>query len=484
MKRHIIRFSCAISFFILAAPVGFSQKLRVYLDTKQFCSPAGDNYMELYFQFVGYSLNYKGVAGGLQSELAVSLRISREDSLVRTDAYRLTSPVMKDSIIDDFFDLRRYSLNPGAYQLQLSLVDMNGDQTPVQAKMTIQVEDYTRGIQVSDIEPIEYAFPDSSQGIFNKSGFTILPRLSTFYPSELSSIPCYFEVYQTNQLNDSVFGLKQSIVSVETNEELESYTRYSKHLGSEVIPFIRNVDIADVPSGKYALTYTLISKGMAELAVKSYYFERSNDREIAFDFANMVIDPAFQSSILDDSVTYFLESLIPISKPAEIKNIIAVIKENNLEQQRKHIQAFWSKTSPINPYASWLNYKGQVLLVEKLYSNNFQEGFETDRGRVYLQYGAPTNIIQREVSSTEYPYEIWQYNKIGQFSNRRFIFYNPDLVNNTYRLLHSDMLGELKNPGWPQILSTRNTNKGNIDNPNQNVQQTFGGTSEDFFRQY
>jgi hypothetical protein len=126
----------------------------------------------------------------------------------------------------------------------------------------------------------------------------------------------------------------------------------------------------------------------------------------------------------------------------------------------------------------------QVQLVERLYANNFQEGFETDRGRVYLQYGSPTNIIQREVSSTEYPYEIWQYNKIGQFSNRRFIFYNPDLVNNAYRLLHSDMLGELKNPAWPQMLNSRNSTKGNIDDPNSGVQEHWGGNSNDLFRQY
>jgi hypothetical protein len=46
------------------------------------------------------------------------------------------------------------------------------------------------------------------------------------------------------------------------------------------------------------------------------------------------------------------------------------------------------------------------------------------------------------------------------------------------------MLGELKNPGWPQILSSRNTNKGNVDDPNMNVQEYWGGDSRDFFRQY
>ena len=97
---------------------------------------------------------------------------------------------------------------------------------------------------------------------------------------------------------------------------------------------------------------------------------------------------------------------------------------------------------------------------------------------MYLQYGAPTQVIQKDVSSNEYPYEIWQYNKIGKFSNKRFIFYNPDLVNNGYRLLHSDMIGELKNASWQLVLNKRNSVNGTIDDPNQNVQSTYGGNSK------
>ena len=122
------------------------------------------------------------------------------------------------------------------------------------------------------------------------------------------------------------------------------------------------------------------------------------------------------------------------------------------------------------------------MLVERLYANNFQEGFETDRGRVYLQYGAPANIVRKEYSPTEYPYEIWRYNKIGAFSNKRFVFYNPDLVNKAYRLLHSDMVGELKNPSWPRELSKRSTPNGNVDDPNSGVQDHWGGNSQDLFR--
>ena len=101
-----------------------------------------------------------------------------------------------------------------------------------------------------------------------------------------------------------------------------------------------------------------------------------------------------------------------------------------------------------------------------------------------MQYGSPTNIIAREVSANEYPFEIWQYNKIGRFSNKRFVFYNPDLTNNAYRLLHSDMVGELKNPSWQRELSKRNTMNGDIDNPNANVNDGFGGNADEYFQQY
>ena len=218
--------------------------------------------------------------------------------------------------------------------------------------------------------------------------------------------------------------------------------------------------------------------------MQSYIFERSNEFTDSIHMDDLVLDPAFQASITEDSVSFYLESLLPISKPAEIKNIILSLKEKNSAQMRKHIQAYWKKVSPAQSYDAWLKYKGQVQLIEKLYSSNFQNGYETDRGRVYLKYGAPSTINARETSPSEYPYEIWVYDKIGVFSNKRFVFYNPDLVNNAYRLLHSDMLGELKNPAWQQILVKRNTNNGTVDDPNQYNQKAWGSNSYDLFRQY
>lgn len=476
--------SLVLILFLLPVFISHGQ-LKAYLDTKQFYDPQLGNYIEIYMQFVSSSLKYEGKETGLQGKIAIRLNVSQKDSTYFSDLYLLESPLMKDSIVEDFYDVVRFAILPGPYKLKVELSDVLNDKSKaVMAESELVVKDLSQDVTLSDLEIAEFAKKSDLSNNFTKSGFYILPRLTNYYPSELSKIPVYFEVYNSHKLSDSIFILKQTIKNVETSTELFDYEYYSKHVKSTVVPIIRGVDIANLPSGKYELIYTILDRTKNELFAQSYTFERTNMLDQNLNMENLVLDPAFQNSITDDSLDFYLESLIPISKQNEILNIISSLKTKNKEIARKHIQAFWVKTNATNPYESWISYKQQVLFVQKLYSNNFQDGYETDRGRVYLKYGAPTNVIQKETSPSEYPYEIWQYNKIERFSNRRFIFYNPDLVNNTYRLLHSDMLGEIKNQGWQAALSKRNTVNGSVDNPNMYNQDHFGGNSNDLFRQY
>jgi len=458
-----------------------NRELRAYLDNKQFYAPTLGNYVEFHLKFFGYSINYKGQDDGLIGEVAVQMSITQSNEVIASDAYRLSTPFMKDSIIEDFYDIKRFMLEPGAYTFNLELQDLNSTNAPLSTSQTITVQDLSNAISFSDIEVAELATKGDENSVFFKSGYNIIPRLSTFYPEELNTIPVYFEIYNSRMLEDTIFGIKQSLYNATNELEIIEYTKYSKHYAAEVVPILKKVDISNLTTGKYILNYTIVNKNMKELSTQSYIFDRSYDKKLDFYSDEIVIDPAFQKSITDDSVEYYLESLIPISGSSEVKNIIKIAKTKDNVVARKYIQLYWAKTAPHSTYDEWIKYKQQVVAVERLYANNFQEGFETDRGRVYLQYGSPAEIITQAFSSSEYPHEIWRYNKIGKFSNKRFVFYNPDLVNKAYRLLHSDMIGELKNPAWQSDLVRRNTMKGNIDNPNSNIQDSYGkGALDDY----
>lgn len=460
------------------------KKIKAYLDTKEFYAPGAGNYLELYLQFVGSSVKYVSTQNGLQARVGLNFEVLKNDSVIKADAYILESTLIKDSIIDDFYEVKRFALEPGEYDLRIELTDLNNPKSKTGGKQKIKVDDFTNSPSISDIEVAEYAYESDLENNFVKSGFHIIPFISTFYPADLTKIPFYFEVYNSDKIGDSIVGIIQKIINDDTDLELEDFSSFTRTKPAVVIPFFKKMDISKLPTGNYRMEVILTDRKLNPISKNTYSFQRSNDLEIEFNPENIVLDPSFQNTITEDSVFYYLECLIPIAKPAEIKNIISTYKTKDKQKSRKHIQAFWVQTSGKDSYNAWLKYKMQVQQAERMYHTNYQQGFETDRGRVYLKYGAPNNIISKETSPSEYPYEIWTYNKIGKFSNRRFVFYNPDLVNNAYRLLHSDMLGELKNPAWQQTLNKRNTVNGDVDNPNKFNEDHWGGNSNDYFRQY
>ncbi|MEY4572195.1 MAG: hypothetical protein RLZ10_1421, partial [Bacteroidota bacterium] len=166
--------------------ISFGQ-LKAYMDTKQFYDPAIGNYAEIYMQFVSSSLKYEGKENGLQGKVAVRLTVSDNDSIHFSDLYLLESPLMKDSIVEDFYDVVRFSIRPGTYKLKVELSDvLNEKSKAIQAESDLTIGDLSNGVSISNLEIAEFARRSNDNNNFCKSGFYILPRLTNYYPSELN----------------------------------------------------------------------------------------------------------------------------------------------------------------------------------------------------------------------------------------------------------------------------------------------------------
>ena len=124
---------------------------------------------------------------------------------------------MIDSIVEDFYDLRRYVLKPGNYNFSIQITDvLLKDDSSNQAKgiassFPIYVDDFSNKICFSGLEIAEYAFASKENNSFCKSGYHIIPRIISYYPKQLNRIPLYFEVYNTDKGNDSIYVIKQSL---------------------------------------------------------------------------------------------------------------------------------------------------------------------------------------------------------------------------------------------------------------------------------
>ncbi len=51
------------------------------------------------------------------------------------------------------------------------------------------------------------------------------------------------------------------------------------------------------------------------------------------------------------------------------------------------------------------------------------------------------------MNPNSYPYEIWEYYHLADGEvDKKFVFYDRELVGNNYELLHSDARGEIQKP--------------------------------------
>jgi GWxTD domain-containing protein len=460
-----------------------NNKLKIYTDYSVFYDPSSGEYIELKFQVDANSVVYQKSNLEFLSNISYSIIISQNDSIIINRTYKLKSTIKNENERSDFFDVKRYSLLPGKYKLSLLFNDDFSTSNPVTSNQNIEILNLHSTLSISDIQICETINKTSEESIISKSGYDLYPRLLNYFPTDCRFFPTYFEIY--NPFKDSMdVDIKTTCFSLDNQIVLTDFSKSQKARLGKVNPIINKYDISLLPTGSYKLLVS-VHNDSSELCSSSYVFDRSNNFTTSISTENVLLDPNFQKSISDDSLSYFLLSLIPISNESDIPLITKIVSEKNNEKMRKYIQSFWIvSTSRLLAYEAWLNYKVQVKLVDKLYATQIFKGFETDRGRVYLKYGCPTAIKTRETSPSEYPYEIWQYDKIKQFSNKRFIFYNPDLVNNHYQLLHSDMQGELKNFRWQQIIAKRNSPNQNIDDPNDGNKDHFGGESKDVFKQF
>ena len=179
-------------------------------------------------------------------------------------------------------------------------------------------------------------------------------------------------------------------------------------------------------------------------------------------------------------LTEHINSLHPIASPLEktfLNNQLKLADEKIMQQ---FFYDFWAKRSPVNPEKAWLDYYADVRKVNAEFKTPIKQGHATDRGRVYLQYGAPNTITKSYNEPSAYPYEIWHYYKIGDQSNRKFVFYNPDLVTNDFTLIHSDAQGEPFDNQWKLVIYKRDTQSRDFDEDNKE-QDYYGNQLDDNF---
>jgi len=481
-------FFILISLF-LATTVLSNNSLSAYFSYAPFYSERNGTYIETYIAVVGNSVVFKKNKNDMyQASIQITMLFKNGDDIKEFRKYNLFSPEVEDTLknFPNFIDLQRISIPKGNYNFELTISDNYSDSTQNFTLSDIITVDYIENdLCFSGIELVDKFSKTKKQNMLSKSGFDIVPYVSNFYPNNVEKIAFYTEIYNVNKVleDSSDFLINYYIETYHSRKALHDFNHFERQRVSSINILFKKMPIKKLPSGNYNLVAEVRDRNNNLLKTKKIFFQRSNPGvELnPLDVESIDINGTFADNFTDiDILADYISSLWSIADPTEQKFIKNQVKSANLKLMQQFFYNFWSKRNSTSPEQEWMIYKKQVDLVNKSYSTQIRRGYETDRGRVYLQYGTPNSIYESKHEPNAYPYEIWHYYKIDDQTNKKFVFYNPNIVGDDFVLLHSDAKGEIVNKNWKNILNKRNTVIDGLEE--QNNSNHFGGQYDDEYK--
>lgn len=465
MKKSFVLFAFLL-FGVLT-----TRALDANISYATFKSTSG-NYLELYIHVLGNSAEFISVNDSmLQASLEVIVLFNSGGEIVKFDKYMLNSPVFAE--VQDFIDLKRYILPDGDYTIEVSVNDVNRADNAKQYSQKFSMIYGEERVGQSDIQLLASIKPASEDMAGNplvKSGYYLESLPSHFYDKYCERLIFYQEVYDADQFIDDNFLVSYYIEKIEGEQRSPPIgLTHKRKTPAKVVPMLQQVDITQLESGNYELSVEVRNRSGNLLSKKKVYFQRSNPylnssrEEIAAGPNNLANE--FVAKLDAQELRYALKAIAMQVDKTDGDLLNSIIKEKNLDAMRLYLFSFWAQENAAQPESAYEAYMEVARAIDQKFNSGFGYGFETDRGYVFMKYGAPNDALTIETDPNAPPYEIWFYNQFPQTNqqNVKFLFYNPSLSTNGFILLHSTARGEISNPRW-EVELYRGTGEDPIDN--------------------
>jgi GWxTD domain-containing protein len=480
--------------------------VQAQLFYSKFYSPADGPYIETYLSVVGSSIEWiEGADGKFQGKIEVTMIFRDSLQIIVFDKYELSSPVISDTAerYINFLDQQRFLLPNGTYDFEITLKDINSNAPPFSAAQVIELNFNDDEISISGIQLVESFTKTNEPNVLTKSGYDLVPYVYNFIPQEINTLSFYAEIYNTEKVlgKDERYLLSYFIESYETKRQMEKFGSFKREITKDVSVLFANYNVTELPSGNYNLVIEVRNRENMLLSSNKLFFQRSNPGlQIDYSyFAGISVENSFVAQMTSkDTLMEYIRYLYPISTDMEQRFVRFQIDaaEADLAMMQRFFLNFWVERNELNPEEAWKYYLSAVELVNEQFGSpgkKGKKGYQTDMGYVYLKYGPPNTITDRpfdasnsgmtinpggseEVDPGSVPYQIWHYYSLNDLRDRRFVFANVHLALFDYKLIHSNMPGEIQNENWQAELHYRFKFDATMPNSDR-----YGGRSGDYY---
>ncbi|MDR3665630.1 MAG: GWxTD domain-containing protein [Ignavibacteriaceae bacterium] len=427
-------------------------------DYAQFGYDSVSNYLEIYYSFNQSRLtpDLKDNKKYLEGILDINLADSSSGKVLLNKEWKIDHPTNdSDQTNKDLVGVIGMKIPDGNYKFIVG----GGNNQKANEKFStenLKVHHYYDStISISDIQLASNIIQDSPNqtSMFYKNSLEVIPAPTIVFGANRPVVFYYSEIYNLNKLakdhNLKVF----EIVYNSKNQLLSRKVRtFPSGLKSKVE--IGSVVINKYPTDAYTLVLSVIdSVGNYGVSSSKKFFVynpdviaakdttlKSNTSSLSSEFG------AMSEEELDDIWVKSRYKAVPL----EIKSF-ATLK--GIDSKRQFLYEFWKKrdSDPSTPENETLReYLTRIDESNKRFGTMSKIGWKTDRGRVYILYGEPSEIERFPNQMDTKPYEIWHYNDI----EGGVIFVFADLSGfSDYMLIHSTMRGELRDDNWQDRIT-------------------------------
>jgi len=431
----------------------------------------------------------KNESGQFDAEMVCIIRLSNDTSIVKEETFIIKTPpqnkpeqVLHQLIADQY----EYRVLPGNYEIELVLYEQNYKNELYQFTKQFEVpaakkEQYF----LSEIQLLDTSFFSNEKTIYSRNNRIDLSLGSNYLSERKDSVLFYFELYPNNQpKNKSKNIWISSTISFRPLEaEIPDYIQNDTVTFFEKIQgFYKSFPIKKLKSGNYYLNTLLVEDNII-IDKKSLFFQLYNPNPIVskgsisstLDSVKKEADSSEGTHVLDLTNTFvgkytavqvrtILKMMLHIADANEGNAINGFLRKPDELYSKYFIYNFWEKRDKVNPERAWKAYAEKIKEANRLFKGSGLYGFETDRGRVFIQYGKPNDRVIVNNESGALPYEIWQYYSLDkQPGPGIFLFYKSGNSMGDYILLHSTVIGEKRNGSWRSLLYNNSiTGSGNI----------------------
>lgn len=462
----------AILMVLFAMLLGVSnlqaQNAMALFSYSTFNDPNGTPYIETYVSFNAWHFKFIPAAEGkYQATIEMTVIATRDDSIVYAKRYNLQSPAIDnpENNMFSFLDVLRFAIPNGIYNLQIVMKDKNGDTDPVEINQNVTIYYPADKPSLSTLQIIASAKPTKQESMISRNGYDMEPYVDSYIPKEIDLLNFYYEIYNVQkEISENDTFLTVAYIEVEeTGKRLNFTLKGERTVSKPIISKYSTLDISQLPSGNYNLVVELRNRHNETFGVKKYTFQRSNPNVQLSTDDMFVFGGTFVTNIDEKDLNYYIQTLYPTASAKEKDFIFNEAASASLEEKQAFFYKFWLARST-DPKSEWFKYRKWVEYVDKHFSKGNVRGYQSDRGRVYLQYGPPTYVLdeKNKVSTRNFqnighihylPYQMWFYEYIpGDNPKRAFVFFDQFRSGNYY-LLHSNAKGEVQDMFWERRLS-------------------------------